>query len=76
MPFPNPTSKQTGSCEGSVSRVPKVSHLSGKGLARPPSTLPQHQGHGIINQFQWILTGPEHQEGTGEDKEEVRKGET
>ena len=73
-PLLDPTSKQTGNHKGNASRVPKANNLSDKDLARLPSTLPWHQGHGIINQFQWILIKLECQEGTGEGKDEVCKG--
>ena len=76
MPLPNPTSRQTGNHKGSVSKAPKANNLHDKDLARLLSTRPRHQGHGIINQFQWISIKPKCQEGTGEGKDEVRKGET
>ena len=75
MPLLNPTSRQTGNHEDSASRAPKANNLSDKDLARLPSTWPWRQGHGIINQFQWILIKLECQGGTGEGKGEVHKEE-
>ena len=74
MPLLNSISKQTGKHEGNAPKAIKVNNHSIKGLARPLLIPLQHQDHGTINQFQWILTKPEHQGETGEGKEEDCKG--
>ena len=74
-PLLDPTSKQTGKREGNTSKATKANSLNDKDLARPLSIPPLHWDHGTINQFQWTSIEPEHQEGTGEDVEEVHKEE-
>ena len=75
MPLLDLTSKQIGKHKDNVFQTIKANSLSDKGLARPLSTPLLHQSHGTINQFQWILIEPEHQEEIGEAEEEACRGE-
>ena len=69
------TSKQIGKHEDNIFQTTRANSLSDKGSARPLSTPLPHQGHGTINQFQWILIEPERQEEIGEAKEEAHREE-
>ena len=75
-PLLDPISKQPGKHKDNTSKATRVNSLKSKVLARPPSIPPLCQKHGITNQSPWTLTEPGHQGETGEDEEEVRKGET
>ena len=66
----NPTSKRTGKCADNASKTIQTNNLNNKDLDRLPLIPLPCQDHGTINQFQWILIGLEHQEGTGEGEGE------
>ena len=75
-PLNDLASNQPGKHKGNTSKAIKANSLKDKGLGKPCSTPPPHQSHGTINQSQWTLTEPEHQEETGKGKEKVHQEET
>ena len=64
-----PTSKPLGKHEDNISKITRTHNHWGKDLGSLHSTWPPPQSHGTISQFLWILTKPEHLEGTGEEGE-------
>ena len=75
MPLLGQTSKQPGNPEDNASKTTKINKLRSKVLVKPLSIPPPLWKHGIINQSPWTSIEPGHQEGTGEDEEEVHKEE-
>ena len=71
--LPGPTSRQIGKHRDNAFRATRANSHSVKGSVRPPSTLPQPQDHGTINQSQWISTKLERQEEIGEGEGEAHK---
>ena len=63
------TFRTPGKPEANASKTTRTHNHSNRGSDKPLSTLPPPLNPGTTSLFQWISTGQEPLEGTGEDKE-------